>query len=248
MIDHRALAAISLAGVLLDLLGGLYLAYDLLGGRHGPLRTLTRTVTYSALFAVGYGLPLGPTFGLVAGVGLGLALGLEFRMAGAGPGSRSRTSTTAFAALRGLVQGTAAALTFDLRFGAAFGVLSALGLALAYALGFSPSHEYRPGSQARLSRHKVVAAFVRGVAIGGAGLVAGILTHEGGRGPLFGLEIGLVVAAVGTLIAWVSPTIEWWADALPAQRLGALGAVLVLLGFALQSLQYWIALFNVQVR
>jgi hypothetical protein len=31
--DHRTLAAISLAGVLLDLLGGLYLAYELLGGK-----------------------------------------------------------------------------------------------------------------------------------------------------------------------------------------------------------------------
>jgi hypothetical protein len=246
--DHRALAAISLTGVLLDLLGGLYLAYDLLGGKRGPLRTLTRTVTYSALFAVGYGLPLGPTFGLVAGAGLGLALGLEFRLAGEGRGPRSRTTTIAFAALRGLVQGIAAALTFDIRFGAAFGVLSALGLALAYSLGFSPSDEYRPGMQAHISRHKVVATSVRGLAIGAAGLLAGILTHEGGRGPAFGLEIGLVVAAVGALIASFSPIIEWWADTLPAQRLGVFGAVLVVLGFALQSLQYWVALFNVQMR
>jgi hypothetical protein len=32
VIEHHALAGISLAETLLDLIGGLYLAYDLLGG------------------------------------------------------------------------------------------------------------------------------------------------------------------------------------------------------------------------
>jgi hypothetical protein len=72
MIEHHVLAGINLVGILPDLMGGLYLAYDLLGGRKGPLRT----------FGLGYGLPLGLTFGLVAGTGLGLALSLEFRSAG----------------------------------------------------------------------------------------------------------------------------------------------------------------------
>jgi hypothetical protein len=40
-IDHRTIAAIALTGTALNLLGGLYLAYDLFGGKHGPLRTLT---------------------------------------------------------------------------------------------------------------------------------------------------------------------------------------------------------------
>jgi len=46
--DHHTLAAISIGGSSLDVLGSLYLAYDLLGGQHGPLRLLTRAVTYSA--------------------------------------------------------------------------------------------------------------------------------------------------------------------------------------------------------
>ena len=45
--DHHTLAAISITGTCLDVLGTLYLAYDLLGGQHGPLRLLTRAVTYS---------------------------------------------------------------------------------------------------------------------------------------------------------------------------------------------------------
>ena len=70
-----------MCGVLLDLIGGLYLAYDVLGGQRGPLRILTRAATYSLFFGLGYGLPLGITFGLVAGSGLGLALGFEFWLA-----------------------------------------------------------------------------------------------------------------------------------------------------------------------
>src|SRR5208282_4938825 len=52
--DHHTVAAVSIAGTCLDVLGTLYLAYDLLGGQHGPLRLLTRMVTYSIVFGVGY--------------------------------------------------------------------------------------------------------------------------------------------------------------------------------------------------
>ena len=65
--DHHAVAAVSLTGICLDVLGGLYLAYDLLGGQHGPLRLLTRMVTYSIVFGIGYGLGLGLFFGLASG-------------------------------------------------------------------------------------------------------------------------------------------------------------------------------------
>lgn len=66
-LDRHTLAAINLAGTLLDLMGGLYLAYDLLGGRKGPLRVITRITTYSLVFGLGYGLPLGVRFGLSPG-------------------------------------------------------------------------------------------------------------------------------------------------------------------------------------
>jgi hypothetical protein len=56
--DHHTVAAVSITGTCLDVLGSLYLAYDLLGGQHGPLRLLTRAVTYSIVFGIGYGLGL----------------------------------------------------------------------------------------------------------------------------------------------------------------------------------------------
>ena len=249
MIGSHLLAAISLSGVVLDLMGGLYLAYDLLGGKRGPLRALTRTATYSLLFGVGYGLPLGPVYGLVAGLGLGLALGIEFWLAAATRGRTPLAATLGFAVLRGATaQGLAAALTFDPRFGIAFGLLSIVGLIAAYLFGFAPSQEYQPETRPRLTRRRLIATCVRGAVIGLAGAAAGRLTQEGARGVVFGLEIGLVVAAVGAVVATLSPYVEWWTDTLPSQRLGVLGTVLLLVGFALQSCQYWVILLGVQVR
>lgn len=88
----------------------------------------------------------------------------------------------------------------------------------------------------------------RGAIIGLAGIIAGTLTHAGARGVGFGLEIGLVVAAVGAAVGLFVPSVERWADSLPPRRLGVLGAVLLLAGFALQSVQYWVTLLNVAVR
>lgn len=61
---HDLIPVLSLTGVVLDALGGLYLAYDLLGGKKGPLRTITKSVSYGVMFGIIYGLPLGLWFGL----------------------------------------------------------------------------------------------------------------------------------------------------------------------------------------
>ena len=82
--DHHTVAAVSIAGTCLDVLGSLYLAYDLLGGQHGPLRLLTRAVTYSLVFGIGYGLGLGLFFGIVSGIATGITLSIEFNRAARG--------------------------------------------------------------------------------------------------------------------------------------------------------------------
>src|SRR5260370_4211214 len=81
MIGKPTLALVSIVGSSLNVLGALYLAYDLLGGEHGPLRTLTRGVTYGALYGVGYGLALGPVFELASGLTHGLTLAWELSRA-----------------------------------------------------------------------------------------------------------------------------------------------------------------------
>src|SRR5580658_2921199 len=68
----------NLGGSLLGALGGLYLTYDILGGKDGPLAGVTRVVTYAVLFAIGYSLGLGLKFGLVSSLGMGMILGYDF--------------------------------------------------------------------------------------------------------------------------------------------------------------------------
>src|SRR5205814_7506223 len=75
--DHHTVAAISISGAGLDVLGSLYLAYDLLGGQHGPLRLLTKMVTYSIVFGIGYGLGLGFFFGVACGAATGITVAIE---------------------------------------------------------------------------------------------------------------------------------------------------------------------------
>ncbi|MGI8551971.1 MAG: hypothetical protein ACR2PL_14475 [Dehalococcoidia bacterium] len=249
-VDHHALAWVSIAGVVLDILGGLYLAYDLLGGEHGPLRTLTRAVTYGLCFGVVYGLAFGPTFGLVTGLGLGLLLGWEFAGATLGRGDRTRAvqRTTLFiGVLRGAVLGVAAGLTFGIRFGLAFGLLGALAIVAVYRLGFSPSGHYLTTARPRFRWRAVRASVTRGLAIGGAAVLAGVMTRQS-DGVGRGLSVGIVVTLVGVVVSTVSPFVEWWADHLPARRLGAVGAALLLLGLVLASLQYWVTVFDVPVH
>src|SRR5216684_3438040 len=82
--DHHTVAAISIAGTCLSVLGSLYLAYDLLGGRHGPLRLLTRAVTYSVVFGIGYGIGLGLFFGFASGIAIGITIAVELNRASRG--------------------------------------------------------------------------------------------------------------------------------------------------------------------
>lgn len=80
-IDHHVVASVSIVGTFLDVLGTLYLAYDLLGGETGPLRLLTRAVTYSMVFGIGYGLGLGVLFGITAGLTTGVTIAIELHRA-----------------------------------------------------------------------------------------------------------------------------------------------------------------------
>jgi hypothetical protein len=64
---------------------------------------------------------------------------------------------------------------------------------------------------------------------------------------LFAIRVGLVTGIVTGIGLTLNPYIEFYADNLPERRLGVLGIALILLGFSLQSLQYWLALFDVHL-
>lgn len=260
-VERHVLAAITIGGMVCDGMGGLYLAYDLLGGQYGPLRVLTRTVTYALVFIIGYGLFLGLVFGLVAGIGLGLALGLEYSYHSAPDTARMPQQKVSplrswypmlIGFFRGIVLGLAAAFTFGWSFGIPFGLLAACGLVVVYIFGFSPTADHPEGemidTRPRLRRRPLLSAVARGLSTGCSGIVAGLLLRQGVSALPLGLKVGFVAGLVSAFVSTVSPYIEWWADHLPARRLGAFGTILLLIGLVLQSLQYLVTLFDVPVH
>ncbi len=242
MIDKHTLAFINILGSSLDVLGALYLAYDLLGGEHGPLRTLTRGVTYGALVGVGYGLALGPVFGLTSGVAHGITLAWEYSRASRAMPKPGFWYDAAMSAIRGCGFALGAAFLFGATFGITFGVLSTVGQVIAYRLGIRPTMDYAPGTRPRLTRHQFLAAVNRTVGYGLAGYISALIGHERAKALTFGLEAGLVIGAVTVILTACTPFIEWTADHMPAKRMGVVGVVFILVGFGLQSVQYWLAL------
>ena len=138
--DHHTVAAISITGTSLDVIGSLYLAYDLLGGRHGPLRLLTRAVTYSIVFGVGYGLGLGLFFGIASGLApTGITVAIELNRTARGLNHYSLPWEAVFSAIRGLAFGAGLYRKLGLGFAVTFAVLITIGQVVAYSRGMRPA-------------------------------------------------------------------------------------------------------------
>jgi hypothetical protein len=250
--DHHTVAAVSITGSCLDVIGSLYLAYDLLGGRHGPLRLLTRAVTYVVVFGVGYGLGLGPFFGLAAGIATGVTIALELNRAARGLDHYALAWEGFFSALRGLAFGAGLYRILGLEFAVAFGVLITAGQILAYSRGMRPAIDYAASRRPRLTRRQFWGTVIRTLGYTATALLCGALAHGGYLGQVghvwrFATRVGLVTGLVTGAGITVNPYIEYYADNLPERRLGALGIGLILCGFALQSVQYWLAIFDVRL-
>jgi hypothetical protein len=248
-IDKHTLALISIVGSSLDVLGALYLSYDLLGGEHGPLRTLTRGVTYGVLFGVGYGLALGPVFGLASGAAHGLTLGWEFSRASRRGPKPGFWYDSAMSAIRGAGFGLGAAYLYGGTFGVVFGALSTAAQVLAYrVMGIRPDVDYRPATRLRLTRFQLLAAANRTVGYAAAGYISALAGHQRANALSVGVKTGLAIGLVTVILGSCTPLVEWGADHVPEKRMGVFGVGLLLVGFALQSFQYWAALLDVTIR
>jgi hypothetical protein len=247
-IDRHTIALLSIIGTSLDVLGALYLAYDLLGGEHGPLRTLTRVVTYGTLFGTGYGLALGPVFGLASGLAHGITLGWEYARASRHARPSGFWLDTTMSAIRGCGFGLGAAYLFGARFGLTFAALSIAGQVIAYRLGIRPTMQYKPASRPRLTWLLLLAAANRTVGYTASGYVSSLVAQQREHAVAVGLEAGLVIGVVTALVGPLTPFIEWRADHVPERRMGVFGIGLMLIGFTFQSVQYWVALLDVPVR
>jgi len=246
--DKHTLALISIIGSALDVLGALYLAYDLLGGEHGPLRTLTRAVTYGVLFGSGYGLALGPVFGLASGVAHGITLALEYSRASRGRLKPGFSRDTFMSAIRGCGFALGATYSFGAAFGVTFGLLSTAGQAIAYRFGIRPTADYKPAARPRLTRFQLLAAANRTVGYTVTGYLSSLVAEQREHAITVGLKVGLSIGLVTAFSGAFTPYIEWMADRVPEKRMGVFGVGLILIGFTLQSIQYWIALLDVQIR
>jgi hypothetical protein len=247
MIDRHTLAIVNIAGSSLNVIGSLYLAYDLLGGEHGPLRILTRGVTYGVLFGAGYGIALGPLFGLASGVAHGITLAWELsRVARQRPKPGFWFDVT-MSAIRGGAYGLGTAFLFGTVFGITFGALSTIGQVIGYQVGIRPSLDYGPSTRPRMTKRLFLAVLNRTVGYGITGYVSALIGHQQRSAMAFGLEVGLLVGAITAVATFFMPFIEWAAENMPAKRMGVVGVGLILLGFALQSVQYWVTLLGVIV-
>ena len=245
--DHHTVAAFSITGICLDVLGGLYLAYDLLGGQHGPLRLLTRAVTYSIVFGVGYGLGLGLFLGLASGIATGITLSIELNRAARGLDHYSLPWEALFAAIRGFAFGAGLYRVLGFGFAIAFAILVTVGQVFAYWHGMRPAMDYAASRRPRLTRRQFRGTVVRTVGYMVAALICSAFIHHVDHAWSFAIRVGLVTGIVTGVGVTVNPYIEYYADNLPERRLGAFGIGLILCGFALQSLQYWLALFDVRL-
>jgi hypothetical protein len=245
--DHHTVAAISIAGTCLDVLGSLYLAYDLLGGQHGPLRLLTRAVTYSIVFGIGYGLGLGLFFGLAAGIATGITLSIEFNRAARGLDHYALPWEALFSAIRGFAFGAGLYRILGFRFAIAFAILVTLGQVFVYWRGNRPAIDYSASRRPRITRRQLMGTIVRTLGFTVTALICSALIRHLDHPWLFAIRVGLVTGIVTGVGITVNPFIEYYADNLPTRRLGAFGIVLIFCGFALQSLQYWLALFDVRL-
>jgi hypothetical protein len=246
--DHHVIAAVSISGISLDVLGGLYLAYDLLGGQHGPLRLLTRIVTYSIVFGVGYGLGLGLFFGIVSGAATGITIAIELHRMGSRQDHYSLPWEALFSAIRGVAFGAGLYRMLGFSYAATFAAFITVGQVIAYAGNVRPSMDYLAARRPRLSRRQLWRTVVRVVGYMVTALVCSALVQHVDHPWTFAIRLGLVTGLVTALGAMVNPYIEYYADNLPARRLGVFGIWLVLCGFALQSFQYWVVLLDVAVR
>lgn len=243
--NHHTLAAVSIAGSLLDVVGSLYLAYDLLGGQHGPLRLLTRAVTYSLVFGIGYGLGLGLFFGVAAGIATGITVAIELNRAARGLHHYSSLWEGVFAAIRGFGFGLGLYSVVGSGFATSFAALITAGQIFAYSRGMRPAIDYSASRRPRLSRRQLWGTVLRMVGYIASALICSTYIHHVDHPWAFAIRVGLVTGIVTGVGVTFNPYIEYYADSLPERRLGAFGIGLILCGFALQSLQYWLALFDV---
>ena len=94
---------------------------------------------------------------------------------------------------------------------------------------------------------QLLAALNRTVGYGLSGYIGALIAHQRANALNVGVKAGLAIGVVTAIFSACTPFIEWGADHVPEKRMGVFGVGLILIGFALQSVQYWLALLDVSI-
>jgi hypothetical protein len=204
-------------------------------------------VTYSIIFGIGYGVGLGPFFGLVAGLGTGITLSIELNRAARGLAQYSLPWEGLFSAIRSAAVGAGLYGIVGPGFALSFAILITIGQVLGYSRGIAPAMDYLAARRPRLTRRQFWSTVVRTFGYIATALICSHLVHHLDHPWSFAIRVGLVTGIVTGVGQTVIPYIEYYADHLPERWMGVFGIGLILCGFALQSLQYWLTLFDVRL-
>jgi hypothetical protein len=123
-----------------------------------------------------------------------------------------------------------------------------VGQIVAYRAGIRPTLDYQPATRPRLTKYQFLAVVNRTVGYTVAGYVSALLAHQRANALSVGVKAGLGIGVVTAIANTCTPFVEWGADHVPEKRMGVIGVGLILIGFTLQSVQYWVALLDVTIR
>lgn len=226
-----------------DVMGGLYLAYDLLGGENGPLARLTKCVNYTLLMTLLLLTTMGLKFALIVGVAFGTAMGLHMDRVG-----RGIPDTNLFYAANGLLTGVAITCAFLLYTSPALAIVMGLFVfALSIVLpkcSVSPATIYQSAKRPQLNWKTLMLAVVVATIAFGSGLLSVSITHGDARSIHFVLKFALTFGAAVLAVTTLSPLIEWYSDNLPPKSFGTGGVILFICGFVIQAIPSFATIFD----
>lgn len=233
-LDAYTSAAVSMIGMTFDSIGGLYLAYDLLGGERGPLSKLTRLATYSLMAFLMYLPAVNLKFALICGLGMGSLFGLHLDLLGAGkkPGLRFHIG---IALSRMVILYFAVGVLFSQITACFMAVGGLIGSLASVRFKFSPDYWYEASRKPEFKISRLLPGLILGLLVFSLCYVGEMLSGDK-LALARSLRMGLVIGLGTSLIANLSPFVEWYADNLPPKRMGYIGACMFVLGFFIQAL------------
>ncbi len=146
--------------------------------------------------------------------------------------------------IRAAGYGLGVAYLYGARFGIVFGILSTAGQVFAYRIGIRPTIDYQPVARPRLTKAIALSAITRTIGYLVAGYLSALAAGQRANSLSIALRVGLTIGLVVAVLSAFTSFIEWGSDHVPQKSMGVFGVGLILVGFLLQSFQYWAALFD----